>query len=322
MSERYFERLDYKGSLDIPLTAAADTLKLGDYESHDVILVGYEDLNVRMQTSNDSTFFVKFFSKERTDKECERYVSVIRTVTEGGIHHPALYSMGDSSILRPADTGLRLIVMEWLEDKYRFDTNPVTDEDRLLLIEQAVKINQLNVEIAGGDFVYDSWSISSFPAEFKEWNHILTPEDRALIEPVLLDYQTIEVESLPKAFVHGDLIRTNIIRNENGLFVFDFSVSNIYPRVQELAVLLCDVFFDASSESESKRLYNLLVTEYQKYLPLSEAELSALSTFTRVAHAMHILGAARDKHQGGGGEENDMWWNLGRAGLKMNIIYS
>lgn len=318
MSERYFERLDFTGDLAEPLADISSAFDLGEYQSHEPILLGYEDFNTRLDTS-DGTFFVKFFMKERTDDECERYTRVIEAAIDAGVDHPSLSKTRGSAIYRPGGTSLRAIVMEWLDAVKDFNEERPTDEELAELVKQATLINQMEVELDDSDFVYDSWAISSFPKEYKRWQHVFSPEDKALVEPVLKDYQELDIDALPQAFVHGDLIRTNVIKAARGIYVFDFSVSNTVPRVQELAVLLCDMFFDPESETETARLYDLLLEEYQKHTPLTQAELKALPVFVRAAHAMHVLGAARGEQQGDGGEENDMWWNLGRTGLKMKV---
>lgn len=318
MSERYFERLDYSGDLAEPFGDISSAFELGDYGSYEPITVGYEDFNAKLTTS-DGAYFVKLFAKERTDAECERYARVMQEVVHAGVNHPKLEQAQGKLIHTPSGTSLRAVVMEWLDGSKYFENERPDDTELGQVVEQAAKINTLEIEMSDDDFVYDSWAMNNFKTEFDKWQHILNDEDKALVESALEDFKAKDIESLPKAFVHGDLIRTNVMPTENGLYVFDFSVSNINPRVQELAVLLCDMFFDPNSEAESKRLYELLLSEYQKRIKLSEAEIEALPAYARAAHAMHVIGASRGQEQGDGGDENDMWWNLGRNGLKMSI---
>lgn len=317
-TERYFDRVDFDGDLAKPLADIAVAFNLGKYRSHEPILLGYEDLNVRLETT-DATFFVKFFLKDRTDSECERYARVMQTVVAAGVNHPIVSTADGKAIYKPGGTNLRVSVMQWLDGIKDFDKDRPTDGELARLVEQTTRINQVDIQLSDTDFIYDYWSISNFPAEYKKWQHVVNTEDKALIEPALRDYEAIDTKSLPLAFVHGDLIRTNVIKTKDRLYVFDFAVSNIYPRVQELAVLLCDMFFDPKSEEETSRLYNLLLDEYQKHIALTHEELKALPAFVRAAHAMHVLGATRGEAQGEGGDENDMWWQLGKAGLNMKV---
>ncbi len=317
MSERFIDRLDFTGDLAEPLNDVCLAFGLGKYLAQEPITIGYEDFNTQLETSEGS-YFAKIFTKDRTDEECERYVRVMQAVVDSGVNHPGLKIAKSGAIYRPNGTNLRVSVTEWLESSQDFQRDKPSDEQLAELIRQTALINQLDVGLTDADFIYDSWAISSFVNEFEKWQHVLGDDDKKLIDPVLAEYCAVDVDGLPKAFVHGDLIRTNVMQTAVGLYVYDFAVANIYPRVQELAVLLCDMFFSPESEAETFRLYGFLLSEYQEYVPLTDKEIEALPVFVRAAHAMHILGGARGEKQGDGGEENDLWWNLGRAGLRMN----
>lgn len=322
MAERYLERINYEGDLADPLRNTADMFELGRYKSYTPIEVGYEDYNVRLDTSAGS-YFVKFFFNDRPDKECERYVRVMNAVIDAGVHHPKLYSATSGELFKPPDTNLRLVVMEWLDGQSFFDLREQpSDSEVAELSQQATLINETKLELNDNDFVYDSWAINNMVQEYAKWQHVFTDADKLLIQPVLEAYQSLDVTALPHAFVHGDLIRTNVMKTPHGLYVFDFAVANNYPRIQELAVLLCDMFFVSDDVAESKRLYELAVAEYQKHTSLTQAELEVLPTFVRAAHAMHVLGGARGQAKGDGGDENNFWWERGRAGLNMGIYDS
>lgn len=310
--------MGYQGGIRKLFEATVKSYDLGEYTSHEVIEVGYEDVNFRLTTTKAS-YFLKVFSTARSDASCERYIKVIRAVLKAGVNHPKLLLCADTALFRPQDTSLRLVVMEWLEDSSNFYQTALKDNDRKLLVEQAAKINSCTLTLQENEFEYDSWAVNNIQNEYNQWEHILNDNDKALLHPVLERFSSIDSSELPACFVHGDLIRTNIIRNKSGLYVYDFSVSNIYPRVQELAVLLSDTFFDPDSLSESTRLYHLLLSDYQQHTPLTKIERQALPIYAEAAHAMHVLGAARSNHIGEGGDETDMWWNLGRRGLTMDI---
>lgn len=101
------------------------------------------------------------------------------------------------------------------------------------------------------------------------------------------------------------------------MWVIDFSVSNYYPRIQELAVLACDVCFDDSSRNNSERKLAAALDEYQKIIPLKKQELDALPLFVKIAHAMHVIGGTYEKavHHNAT-KENAHWIQQGRAGLQ------
>jgi Ser/Thr protein kinase RdoA (MazF antagonist) len=94
-------------------------------------------------------------------------------------------------------------------------------------------------------------------------------------------------------------------------------VSNYYPRVQELAVLFCDLFFNEKDPSNYAGNYQLGLEEYQKVLPLTQKELDILPLYTKAAHAMHIVNPIYlQKVEGNDAVENANWLNLGRTGLE------
>jgi len=104
------------------------------------------------------------------------------------------------------------------------------------------------------------------------------------------------------------------------VFIIDFAVSNIYPRIQELAVLACNMLFDSKSAEISN--YNLAVAleEYQQQIKLTDKEINALPTYIKLAHAMHLLIANYEKIvKNNKSKENEYWLSLGRTGLKQSF---
>jgi Ser/Thr protein kinase RdoA (MazF antagonist) len=76
---------------------------------------------------------------------------------------------------------------------------------------------------------------------------------------------------------------------EGKIWIIDFSVSNYYPRIQELAVLACNLFFDLHSKFRSQKNLGIALEAYQKKIKLTLKELEALPDYIRLAHAMHVL---------------------------------
>ncbi len=104
--------------------------------------------------------------------------------------------------------------------------------------------------------------------------------------------------------------------NDGQIYILDFSVSSWYPRVQELAVLFCDLFFNPTDPSNFPQLYADGIAEYQKSIQLTDQEIFVLPLYTKVAHAMHIICANYEKAvNGNNSKENDSWLQLGENGL-------
>jgi Ser/Thr protein kinase RdoA (MazF antagonist) len=166
--------------------------------------------------------------------------------------------------------------------------------------------------------VYDSWAVVKFVKEYDEKKQYFEPSDLQMMEDVIAGMRNVDLAQLPHCFVHGDIIRTNVMRAKNGhIFILDFSVSNYYPRVQELAVLLCDLFFNEKDPSNYAENYQLALDEYQTIEPLTPEELAIFPLYIKAAHAMHIVNPIYlQKVENNQTVENAKWLELGRVGLQ------
>jgi len=90
-----------------------------------------------------------------------------------------------------------------------------------------------------------------------------------------------------------------------------------------LAVLACNLFFNAKSKEESENNLNIALEEYQKRIPLTDKELVTLPTYIKLAHAMHILCANYEEvAKNNVSEENEYWLQQGRAGLEQMLDHN
>lgn len=119
-------------------------------------------------------------------------------------------------------------------------------------------------------------------------------------------------------------LKLNTMKSTNGdIYILDFAVANYYPRIQELAVILCDLFFDPKNPNEFPKNYNLAINEYQNYISFTSDELEKLPKYVKLAHTMHILLANYEKTANGNeSSENEYFLGMGRVGLKyLNQIW-
>jgi Ser/Thr protein kinase RdoA (MazF antagonist) len=70
--------------------------------------------------------------------------------------------------------------------------------------------------------------------------------------------------------------------------------------------------------------YNFALDEYQKYNKLTKKEINILPIYLKAAHAMHVIGAGKEKYkEGNKSEENRYWLSQGRKGLQdMNVLFN
>ncbi len=324
MSDVIFQqRIGYIGDIRPVLLQVCEEFAIGQYQSHSVISMGYEDFNLIIVTDK-GRYFIKMFANFRDETEIQRYVKVMIKALEAGVQHPKLFQSSQGYLYKITSKGIQisLCVMEQIDgfSFYEKKLKATTDEMRFL-VQQAALINKIDLNPKP---VYDSWAIVHFLDEYKNKREYLDKADIALIDPLVEQFSTVKIKELPHCFVHGDIIKTNVMKDKNGkLYIIDFSVSSYYPRVQELAVLLCNMLFDEDKTETFPEYYSLALEEYQIHNSLTEKEIEVLPLFVKVAHVMHVLCATYEKVvKGNNSAENDYWINLGKKGLKFTTSNS
>lgn len=315
--KQFQERIEYKGDLAVLLKQVSKDFHLGELNAYKVIPVGYEDLNLALETDKGK-FFVKVLSKDRDQGQKERYKQILEKVTKKGIAHPTLYKSNQGYLHKIILDGVttELFVMKFINGKTFYDLkrSPSQKEIRFLA-SQAALINNLDLKPS---FVYDSWAEVNILEEYKKVESKLSRKDKPLVLPVVDLFRNVDFDKLPHSFVHGDIIDTNVMKDKMGnLWILDFSVSNYYPRIQEIAVLACDLLTDPTSLGQSLKNLGTALKEYQKKIKLTKEELEILLTYIKGAHAMHVIGATKYLGDKAISKENEYWLKRGREGLTL-----
>lgn len=322
-TSNFQKRIGYEGSLEKVINKVSEDFSLGRYRKHKVVETGYEDLNI-VVTTDKGRYFIKMLATFRDNEGCERYVNIMLTALEAGVNHPRLFRSSQGYLYKSNFDGteIRLVVMEYIDGKTLYDSSEkVNLKDARFLVQQAVLISKIDLQVP---LVYDSWAIVNFLKEWKENKEVFPKEDKVFIDPLFKKFSKLDIKSLPTAFVHGDIIRTNVMRDSSGeLYIFDFSVANNYPRIQELAVLLCNLLYDDKNSEDFMDYYELALGIYEKQSDLTKLEVESLPLYLKAAHAMHIIGAGKEKYKKDNtSEENEYWLSQGRKGLRdMNKLF-
>jgi len=322
MEEPFKKRINYHGELeDISLQICKD-YKLGKLKSNELVMMGYEDFNFIIETAQKK-YFVKVFSNFRTLDDCIRYVNVITSALGAGIATPPMLK-SEQGYLHKMDvnnTNLRLCVLDFIDGKNLYESGQNLNADEIKFIaRQAALINSINIKPS---FIYDHWAITNFLKEYNIKSKCLMPDDLKLLKPLVPEFKSLGIESLPHCFVHGDIRATNLMKDKRGkLWIIDFAVSNYYPRIQELAVLACNLLFNAKDKAASAKNLSIALEEYQKKIKLTPLELKKLPAYIKLAHAMHVLNASFEKvNNHNTSIENEYWLGQGRAGLRQMSQY-
>jgi Ser/Thr protein kinase RdoA (MazF antagonist) len=306
-------RLDYSGSLKPVIDRLAIAYGLGKISSISIIEVGYEDCNVKLETTT-SNYIAKIFSKARSGSDISRYTKIMELVTSAGIKHPDILLTKAGDLLY-TDSNLSMVLMKFIEGKTFLELDRSPNRTELeKIIAQAAKINKIDYK---PPYLTDSWAIPNIKEMYKRVGKFIAPEDKSLVETVISNYSKIPVATLPHCFVHGDFTKANIINGNNGeLYVLDFSVSNWYPRIQELAVIAANLLYDKSDPTPLRKKCDMVASFYSKQNSLTKEEEDNLYHYALAGVAMEFMGSHQERFiNGNDTEETRYWFNLGHLSL-------
>lgn len=293
---------------------------IGNHSSFKKMDNGYDDLNIQI-TVGEEKYLAKIFSFDKSDAQCQLYIQAIRKSLDTGVNHPQLHkgnlqTFAEINLSDSADK-VRVCLMDFVEGDNLYKSGvTLEDADYDSLVYQISLLHKVDLK---GTISQGPWSITNFEQIFNNKKHVLSEGEIKTIADILLQFSKIKIDLLPRKFIHGDLVKTNIIKNTSDLpFIIDFSAAGYYPRIQELAVLLTNVFFDENSIDNSMYMYQLLLSKYQRHAKLTDYELEALPLFVMAAHCINIICPVYENVVNNNSTyENEYWMNLGRKGLEM-----
>jgi Ser/Thr protein kinase RdoA (MazF antagonist) len=306
-------RIDYAGDIESLIGIVSESYGLGHVNTWQIIEVGYEDCNIKIDTES-GRFLIKLFAKTRPATDVGRYIDILRLIAGTNIRHPELLATkkGNYSVHIDRVSG---VVMRYIDGKTFMDLGRSPSQIELhQIVTQAVQINTLDYK---PPYVYDSWAIPNIDDLYRRVQEHLSPSDVELVEPVLQAYTSAPAEELPHCFVHGDIIKSNVLKSNDGhIYILDFSVANWYPRIQELAVMSTSLFYKPDGTLTLAETCQMVADEYSKHQLLTDTERKHLPTLALTAAAAELLGAVQEIHiHDNSTQETASWYELGRRTL-------
>lgn len=315
--QQYYERINLNTELSNISKNICERYNLGLYVSDKIVEIGYEDFNYILTTS-DNKYFIKILYNGRDEKEANDYLNRLKKVCESKVSFPKLlnYNGGLLYKLKINDVLYRIFVFEYIDGKNLFELGISLTEEEIVYIAQQIKIIH-SIDLKP-NFIYDSWAISSFPKEYENKKDVIPNGFQDKIFSLYKDYKNIEFDKLPHAFVHGDIMNTNIMKDKKGkLWLIDIAVSNYLPRIQDLVVISCNLCMTDDKE-ESYRRIKILVDEYCKNISFTKYEKYAFKLFFDISNAMFLMQASYQKSIGNNSKETNFWFNKGKRGLEFS----
>lgn len=267
MLREFAKRINLNTDLDNISKEICNEYNLGQYISDTIIEIGYEDFNYILETSSGK-YCVKIFNIKRTDKECRQYVDRIKLASTFDINTPRIYNSNEKDCF------------------YDLGMKPNSEEIKEI-VRQMVNIHKTNQK---PNYIYDEWTITNFKQELKDKAKYLDSKYLSYFEQLVEIYEKIDILKLPHSFIHGDIITSNIIKDENNkLWLIDFGVSNYLPRIIDLVVSACDLCLELEDMPKTALNIKMLIEEYEKYSKLTEYEKQVFPIFFDIVNAIGIL---------------------------------
>lgn len=315
------DRIEFEGDLGEVIDRIVRDYDLGALLGFNVIEVGFEDYNIRLETSQGK-YLTKIFSKKRSDQEVNRYITTIARVVDVGVRHPRPLSINGSLLYVDLESHLRLIIMDFIDGQTFYDLGILPNKSELALIcAEAVKIHAIDYK---PEFIFDSWAIPNMRWMYEKVKNDLSVEGLELVEKAFEYFDVIPFDKLPQCFVHGDLTKANTIRgNDEKVYIIDFAVSNVYPRIQELAVMAANLLFDeksGTSASLKERCASVIDAYEAAGGQLTEIEKQNVFNYALPAAAMEYMGSVNERIVGDDSDEILYWEKLGFESLREALV--
>ncbi len=282
----FFEdRLKYSGNLLPVIKRACEYFEIGDLLQYDKFTLGFKDYSLHLKTSGGE-WVLKIFSKDTKSSEINRYINIIKLVTDSNIKHPELKkSKDDSYIYYDKKTKMYMNMVAYIPGTLLYDTKKLSPKVINNIMTEVVKINELNINPQP---IFDMWQVANLNWLFNQTMHVLNPAVKAKIDSVLKIYLDIE-NKLPTCFIHGDITRTNVIvGKDNSIHILDFGASGIYPRLHEISIIAAHLIADGDKSLQS--CVNQVVNAYiKKGGHLTTYERSSVINYTLAILAAKYL---------------------------------
>ena len=311
-NENYYKRIDYIDDINNISKLVCEEYNLGTLIVTHEIYVGYEDFNAVLETSTGK-YLIKIFNNSRSDKEVYDVINREYIAYLNGVKTPKVYKNSKDeivTIIKYLDSRFRLSLIEYIDgnDFFQLNRKPTMDE-LLRLVDIASCMCKIDNKL---EFIYDTWAITSFCNEFEKKSKYINDEYLDIIEPIYDKFKKFNYEKLPKGFVHGDLLSTNVMLDNNkNIWAIDFSVSNYTARLNEIVVICGDLAIVLNNKKKSETRIKKAFNAWCDKVNATDYEKESFQMLLEVAGAIKILNPAYEIVNGDNSKETKMHLDIG-----------
>lgn len=306
--EQLFKRIGQEINIEQLSKEICVSYQLGQYSKYELIFVGIDDLSYYLYTSNEK-YLVKIMNKEKTREDINKFIQKNMIINQNHIKCPKIIPHKKETIFTYYinDVQINLVVMECIDGKDLYSIKQlISKEDIEKLVDIVVPLHKIDSKIEIDD--YDEYCFMKIKCDYKKTKKYLPQNIRIQIEETIKEFDKIELEKLPKCFIHGDLISTNIMKDiSNDLWLIDFYESGNGIRILDIVKILNSVIYNYQYENETNELEEHFLHRYEEEIPLTEYELKVLPILRKADALVGIMLETYDALKGKNNAENEYW---------------
>lgn len=282
---------------------------LGKIQEYTPINEGYEDANILL-TTDKGKYVLKLFLKERSQKNIQDYINVLSGLNSKSI--PTIQLVKSTHGYLEQINNTFFMITEFFEGSNFTETTP-TLEDIRIITSYLAQINTLQLHV---EECYDSWGNKNLLKEYQENEDKLSTDQKDFIKPVIENYKTIDFSNLTTSFIHGDMQRKHVLKNNRGEYcILDFGCMSYGSKVIDLSTFIAWFCLQPDTIDRKEEIEKLVITEYSKTHNLSSYELEILPTLVAGAYTAYFMKTAVLITEGDASEETLTWNNLAKEML-------
>lgn len=306
--ETIFKRIGKEIDIKKLSKLVCESYQLGEYQNHNLIFVGIDDLSYYLDTTKGK-YVVKMINHEKTKEEIEGFVGKNLVIFKNGIKAPKILSNGEENLFtcNMDDVQINLIVMECIDgrDLYSFNQK-ITKADIDKLIDNVTLLHNIKDIVENKE--YDEYCFMQIKKDYQKTKSFLPKGIKQKVKEAIQEFDKIKINQLPKCFIHGDLISTNIMKDKKDeLWLIDFYQSGNGIRVLDIVKILNSVIDNYQYKDEVEELEQYFLKQYRKRIPLTEYELEVLPILRKIDVITGIMLETYDAIKGENSEENEFW---------------
>jgi len=286
-------------------------------DSVEVISKGFEDANFKI-LSDKKYYCLKIYAIDRTQSEISRNIEILEVLKKYSIKHPNIIKTSQNKLSFQHDE-LSGILMEFVDGSSFLDLDRAPNANELeQIIAEVTKLHSIDYKPA---FIYDSWAVCNIADSYKLIKDLISNSDKLILEKVINNFANIDHSKLTHGFVHGDLIKSNVLLSKtNEIYLIDFSVANYYPMIHELAVICSSLIADKNENFDFDTNKNQILELYRLKSTLTDYDIQCFDIYILGCMAMELIGSLKERYLNNNiGNEVAYWEELGRANLTSNL---